>query len=283
MALIDAHVHVWTDQIARYPLAPGVPPESMRPARFLPEEILAHARPSGVERILLIQMSYYGTDNRYMLDVIRDDPTTFRGIAIVDPRAPETERQMRELKRQGVRGFRIQPGGVPTEGGSSPRENWLDGEGYARMFRLGAEERLALCPLIDPDALPALSRMCDRFPETPVVIDHLARIGAAGPIEEAAIDRLCGLARHPHVLVKVSAFYALGAKTPPHDDLAPLIRRVFDAFGRERLMWASDCPFQVVSETYEDSIALVRDRLEFLTDTDRDWLLRRTAEELFFD
>src|SRR5262245_47500691 len=137
MAHIDAHVHVWTQDFARYPLAPGVGPEEMQPPIFLPEELLAHARPSGVDRILLIQMSYYRTDNRYMLDVIRDAPHTFQGIAIVDPRVPDPDRQMRDLKPQGVRGFRIQPG-------SAPRETWLDGDGYERMFRCGAQERLAL-------------------------------------------------------------------------------------------------------------------------------------------
>jgi predicted TIM-barrel fold metal-dependent hydrolase len=84
------------------------------------------------------------------------------------------------------------------------------------------------------------------------------------------------------VYVKVSAFYALGAKRPPHDDLAPVIQRVYDAFGPSRLMWGSDCPFQTMAESYEDSIALVRDRLAFLGPTDREWLLRRTAETVFF-
>src|SRR5688500_11102520 len=98
MNFIDAHVHVWTDDFARYPLARGVGPEDMAPRTFPPEEILGHARPSGVERILLIQMSYYRTDNRYMLDVIREAPQTFRGIAIVDPASPDPDRQMRDLK-----------------------------------------------------------------------------------------------------------------------------------------------------------------------------------------
>src|SRR5436309_1976594 len=139
------------------------------------------------------------------------------------------------------------------------------------MFRCGAKERLALCPLIGPDALAAVGRQCDRFPDTPVVIDHLARIGAAGPITESDIKALCALSRHRQVKVKVSAFYALGAKKPPHLDLAPLVKRVYEAFGPQRLRWASDCPFQVVSETYEDSISLVPDHLDFLS-----------AEDLFF-
>ena len=64
--------------------------------------------------------------------------------------------------------------------------------------------------------------------------------------------------------------------------LKPLVRRVYEAFGSDRLMWASDCPFQVVDHTYEDSIALIRDRLDFLSDTDKEQILRKTAEDFFF-
>jgi predicted TIM-barrel fold metal-dependent hydrolase len=85
------------------------------------------------------------------------------------------------------------------------------------------------------------------------------------------------------VLVKVGAFYALGNKKPPYEDLAPLIERVVKAYGPRRCMWESDCPFQVAEgHTYQASIDLVRTQLKFLSDDDRTWLLRRTAEEFFF-
>jgi hypothetical protein len=47
-------------------------------------------------------------------------------------------------------------------------------------------------------------------------------------------------------------------------------------------MWESDCPFQVVSHTYKDSISLVTERLDFLTDTQRADILGKTAERLLF-
>jgi predicted TIM-barrel fold metal-dependent hydrolase len=115
-----------------------------------------------------------------------------------------------------------------------------------------------------------------------VIIDHLGRIGMTGSIAAPDVDALCALARHPRVYVKVGAFYALGRKTPPYLDLAPLIERVVMAFGARRCMWESDCPFQVVSHKYTDSIALIRDRLDFLSKDDRDWLLARTAEQTLF-
>src|SRR5205085_678294 len=80
--------------------------------------------------------------------------------------------------------------------------------------------------LIDPDALPELDRMCKTHPDTPVIIDHLCRIGVNGTIVDKDIEALCAMAKHERVLVKVGAFYALGKKKAPYTDLGPLIQRV---------------------------------------------------------
>ena len=62
-----------------------------------------------------------------------------------------------------------------------------------------------------------------------------------------------------------------------------MIRRVLDAFGPNRLMWATDGPWQVMGgHSYQDSIDLIRVRLDFLAADDRLWLLRKTAERVFF-
>jgi predicted TIM-barrel fold metal-dependent hydrolase len=247
----------------------------MAPRVFSYDDILHYAKPNGVNRVVLVQMSYYGFDNSYMLDAIRRLPKVFSGIAIVDWNSSDVEVKMQELAQHGVRGFRIVPPNVPAE-------TCLEGEGLDRMFRCGAKENLAMCLLINPEALPAVRRRCENFPDTPIVIDHLAHLGMPGPVTEHDMQALCALARYPRVKVKVSAFYAFGRKKPPHLDAAPVIKRVHEAFGPKRLMWASDCPFQVQNETYADSISLVRDRLDFLLPADKEWMLSRTAEETFF-
>lgn len=271
---IDAHTHVWTDDTERYSLAPGFSKRTMKPPHFTPEEFLAHASPEGVTRAVLIQMSYYGVDNSYMLDAIERHPGRFVGIAIIDADAavPAT---MKQLKSRGVRGFRIAPG-------TSAPDRWLDGEGMALLWKTAATTGQAVCPLINPPHLPAVERMCQRFPETTVVVDHFARVGIDGTIREEELKALCRLARQPRAHVKTSAYYALGKKKAPYLDLLPMIRRVLDAFGIERCMWASDCPFQVEDgHRYRDSIALVRDHLG-LSAAERSQILRGTAERLFF-
>ncbi len=278
MNSIDAHVHVWTPDTDHYPLAPGFKKESMQPPSFTPEQLFTHCKPAGVNRINLIQMSFYGFENRYMLDMMALHKDTFVGTAVLDPLADDSDRLMKDLMKQRVRAFRILP-----RLSKLPLAKWLEPAGYAKMFAAGAKNNQAMSCLIDPDALPELDRLCKRFPDTPVIIDHLCRIGVSGTIREQDVDALCAMAKHPRVLVKIGAFYALGKKKPPYTDLAPLIRKVVKAFGAKRCMWESDCPFQVQGEhTYQASIDLVRKRLDFLTDDDREWLLRRTAEEFFF-
>lgn len=273
---IDAHVHVWTSNTSDYPLAAGFRREEMKPAHFEPETLLAKARPCGVERIVLIQMSFYGFDNSYMLDTIAKFPGVFSGVAVIDDNIEKKPaEEMRRLAKLGVRGFRIYPRNRPVD-------RWLDEQGLQEMWACGADEGLAMCHLINPDSLPVVDRMCERFPATPVVIDHFARVGIDGQIREADVAALCRLARHKNTAVKVSAFYALGKKTPPYLDLVPMIRRLLEAYGPQRLMWATDCPFQVVDQTYSDSIELIRDRCDFLSDEDRASILRGTAERIFF-
>ncbi len=271
---IDAHVHLWTDDFSKYPLAPGFKRSDLAVRRFTARNILAAAQPNSVQRIVLVQMSYYGFDNRLMLDTIARYPSRFRGIAVIDVDQEDPAEMMRRLSRSGVRGFRI----VAVD----PRAKPLDAPGLKRMFACGARENLAMCFLTGPELLPGIGALCAQFPQTPVVIDHMARIGMNGSVRSRDVDALCGLAKYPRSMVKISAFYALGRKRPPHDDLAPLIQALHGAYGSSRLMWGSDSPFQLMHETYRDSITLVRDRLPFLSNVDKEQILRGSAERLFF-
>lgn len=277
MNFIDAHSHIWTPDTRAYPLRAGFPKSKMNPPSFTAEELQQQMKPVGVNRVVLIQMSFYKFDNSYMLDAIKRFPGMFSGVAVIDHEASRPDLLMQKMKKSGVRGFRINPRGQHPEA-------WLGSKGMHRMWSMGADEDLSMCCLIGPNALPALDRMCRDFPDTPVVIDHLCLVGGSGKIEADEVKRLCDMARHKNVTVKVSAFYALGKKKPPYHDLAPLIKRVYDAFGPKRLMWASDAPFQVVNgHTYEASIDLVKNGLSFLTNDDKAWILTKTAERVFFE
>jgi predicted TIM-barrel fold metal-dependent hydrolase len=272
---VDAHSHIWTRDVEHFPLADGVTVDDLAPPSFTAEELLKVAHASGVGRVVLIQhRPYHGWDNSYVIDAARRYPDAFRVVAMVDNFAPDAAKKMEKYLPQHVSGFRISTGGYG--------DKWLGGEMDA-MWRTAAQTGQNICCLINVENLPQVSAMCKRFPDTPVVIDHFARVGSDGEIRETDINALCALAKHKRVTLKISAFYALGKKQPPYDDLVPMIRRVLDCFGIERCMWGSDSPYQLNGDhSYAASIELIRDRLDGLSDGDRQWLLKKTAEKVFF-
>lgn len=275
MGWIDAHVHVWSDDRARYPWVAGAAVGHMDVPRFEGRDVLAMIAPHGFERAVLVQSSWYGEDHRCLTDEIALLPTAFCGIGVLDPSLRDIAGKMRSLARQGVRGFRVVQLN-PVD------QKWAEADGYAAMFRFASEEGLVICPLVNPAALPSLARMCGRFPEAVVVVDHLARVGAAGVILWDDVEVLASMARQPNVFVKVSGFWALGKATPPYGDLVPMIRRVWEAFGAARMMWASDGPYGMTRGSYTDAVALVRERLDFLSGEEQALIFGGTAGRVFF-
>ena len=273
---IDAHSHIWTPDTSVFKLSPGMTVEDLAPRSFTDDELMAIARPEGVGRVVLIQHTqFHGFDNSYLIDAWRRHPDRFRVVGMVDDLRPNAGRAMKQFLKQGVTGFRI----TPRKGIA----NWLQTDGMTEMWKTAADTRQSMCCLVNPDNLPEIAAACQRHPETPVVIDHFGRVGIDGTIRNNDLDQLCALSKHGNVKVKISAYYALGAKRPPHRELIPMIKRLFKCFGASRLMWASDCPYQLDGgNNYSASIGLIRDVIDFVSQDERKQLLSTTAEETFF-
>lgn len=287
--MVDAHIHVWSPDFGRYPLSPGFAESDPWLPSFTPDDHFRYSRDFGKVRINLVQMTWYGLDHRYIIDLIESDPDRFVGTGIVpgvsDVSLGSPDRVMRDLSRCGIRAFRIRGRGAQPPWGQGDR--WLEPAGYEKMFAAGAEENLALSFLLGPDDIPELDRMCERFPETPVIVDHLGGVRVRdGEVSERELQTLCGLARHPRVMVKLGPMHGLGDRQAPFLDVLGLIRPVVEAFGAGRCMWESDSggPIQMEDpeRDYRASVDLIRNA-EFLSAADQDMILGGTAERFFFD
>ena len=289
--IVDAHIHVWSPDFDTYPLAPGFTPDDLWLPSFTPDDHFAYSQTVGKVRLNLVQMTWYSLDHRYILDLIASDPDTYAGTGIVpgvaDVSLADPGKTMVALAAGGLRAFRVRGGktGRPTAFGRVSR--WLDYPGYESMFKAGAEHELALSFLMGLEDLPDLIRMCRRFPETPIILDHLCGVRIRdGAWPEYEIRALCRMARYPRVMVKLGPFQALGDGKAPYLDLLPLVERVVDAFGPERVMWESDSggPVQMKNpkDDFAASIALIRDHADFLSPGDKEQILVKTAEDFFF-
>jgi predicted TIM-barrel fold metal-dependent hydrolase len=202
-------------------------------------------------------------------------------VAIVDERRTDLVEHLRQLKDKGVRGIRIGPDRYADRTLVKDPSNWLKAPAMRNLWAIAADQNLILCPLLSAEYLPTLEPMIAEFPNTKIVIDHFGHADAEKPAE---LQALLKLAEYHQVHVKASGFYKFGDRKAPYDDLAPIIRHVTDAYGPDRVLWGSDCPYQIQpGNNYQDAVSLIESGLEFLDASARRAILRDNAQRLFFN
>ncbi len=274
MPIVDSHIHVFGPDSAAYPWDPKSP---IRPDFSAPvEDYVELMARAGVDQAVIIQHSCHGYDNRYIIDCVRRYPGKFCAVVKVDPFAPDAGAQLRALvEAHGVHGLRLQPA-------VDPAATWLNDPRTFSVWEAAADLKVVIGILLDPRQLPQAADVIRRFPEAPVVIDHMGRLSADSPPEAEPFQNLLRLARYPNVSVKVSAFYAFSRQPYPYPDMTPYVQPLWKTFGRERLMWATDYPLLVrAGENYENSRACLRYHLPELSADDQEWLMGRTASDVF--
>jgi predicted TIM-barrel fold metal-dependent hydrolase len=278
---IDAHCHIWTPDLRRYPLGSWMEGKKMSPPSFSAEELLAVVRPNGVDRVVLIQHApYHGYDNSYILDMVDEHDGVFSAVAMIDERKPNVGARLRRLRAQGARGIRIGPTVHADRTKNPDPPNWLKSAGMKDLWKAAGEHGVHMCPLVAATFLPTLDPMLEMYPETTCIIDHFGRVDVDPKLGKMWMQKL---ARHPNVYVKMSAFKNYGDRRAPYQDLIPLVQFTVDAFGPERLMWGSDNPYQLMNgNNYPDCVALIREQVDSLSKSERIQIMRGTAEQLFF-
>jgi predicted TIM-barrel fold metal-dependent hydrolase len=97
----DTHMHVFGPG-ARYPSIEE-PHYTLPPASL--SQYLAMASRIGVERMVFVQPSYYGTDNSCLLDAMAEVGGRCRGVVFLPPSPPAS--LIDRFARHGVRGLRL--------------------------------------------------------------------------------------------------------------------------------------------------------------------------------
>ena len=288
--LIDAHIHVWSDDLDSYPFMPGMNQEDPWLPLFTPEDHTACGRGFGKMRANLVQITWYGLDHSYIADLIAREPDRFVGTgmvpAVCDVGLASPGKAMVALSEKGISAFRVRGGSCRQAFGDVSR--WLDYDSFEEMFRIAADENLALSFLMKNEELPEITRMCQRFPDTSVILDHMAGCRVRdGRFPEDEVGKLCDVARFKNVTVKLGPIHVLSEAGAPFLDALPLIERVVNAFGPERCMWESDSggPFLMEDpqRDFAACVALINDHAEFLTDSDREKIFFGTAERVLFN
>jgi predicted TIM-barrel fold metal-dependent hydrolase len=225
-----------------------------------------------VERTVLIQVIHYKYDNSFVASVLKQYPGTFQAVCRVDPESPAAPDHLSKLTEQGFRGVRISPAGNASG-------DWFRGPLMPPLWKRCHELKVPMTVLAPIGRMPEVAPLLDSTPDLTVVIDHMADC----PIDQPAqLEKLIALKRYPNLFVKISHTWTISKQSYPWLDAQEYVSRLHAAFGPERLMWATDWPIIENSHaTYEQALTVVRDRMDFLNDDDKAWMLSKTIERVW--
>lgn len=222
----DSHIHI-VGPTDRYP---QVPNRTYLAGIATVDDLESSAAPNGVRRFVIVQPSFYGSDNRLLLRSLNILAGRGRGVAVIDQ---ATSRQaLLESVEQGVRGLRLNL--YSRIGDDTPLEVRFKAiEEPAHATNCHIEVIAPLKMLAENARLLARSRV-------PIVIDHYG-IHAGHTPDDVQGRALLDLLSLPHVWIKLSAPYRNSS-----DDLAtrpdPNWLTSILAVASDRCVWGSDWP-----------------------------------------
>jgi predicted TIM-barrel fold metal-dependent hydrolase len=233
---IDAHAHVFSRELDLTTARRYTPDYDATLALYLD-----NLREHGLSHGVLVQPSFLGTDNSYLLAALQQAPEQLRGVVVVE-RDISRER-LNEMDRQGVVGARLNLMGKALPDFSEPA--WRSF--FAHLVELDWHVELHR----QVEDLPALIRGLMPF-GIKIVVDHFGRPDARLGVDQPGFGELLELGLNGQVWMKVSGIYRLGGSEQQNLNFArealPLLEQ---SFGSRRLVWGSDWPHT----QHEDSVS----------------------------
>lgn len=225
----DCHTHIFGDP-ARFPFAAG---RSYTPQPALPAEMLALHERLGMERVVIVTPSVYGTDNAATLWGMGElGPKRARGVAVIDERTSEEE--LDRMDKAGVRGIRLNLATAGIQDPAQGRERFR--RAAERMRRRGWHIQI----YAGLGVVGGIRELVMTSP-VPVVFDHFGGAKAALGVEQAGFAALLEMVRSGKAYVKISGAYRASEQGPDYRDAAPLARALIGA-NADRIVWGTDWP-----------------------------------------
>jgi len=270
---LDSHQHFWRYDAAQYP---WIPPGSALHRDWLPGDLAPLLAAAGLDGCIAVQARQTLEESRWLLELADASPIIKGVVGWVDLRSERVGEQLAEFSRHprfvGVRHV------VQDE----PDVNFLLGAAFQRGIAQLHAFGLTYDLLIFPKQLPAAIELVRKFPEQPLVLDHLAkpaiRDGTLSPWREQIRE----LAQAPNVTCKVSGMLTEAKRESwKAADFQPYLDVVFEAFGADRLMYGSDWPVCLLAGSYAQAFALVADSLAPFSPEARAAVLGGTAQAFY--
>jgi predicted TIM-barrel fold metal-dependent hydrolase len=224
---IDSHAHVFSRELDLTSARRYSPDYDATVAMYL-DQLQQHGLSHGV----LVQPSFLGTDNRYLLDALRKAPGLLRGVVVVEPDISRAA--LDEMDRLGVVGVRLNLMGKALPEFAEPQWQVFFTHLAALDWHVEVHRHVADMPALLAGLMPFGVR---------IVIDHFGRPDARSGLDQPGFRQMLELGRSGQLWMKVSGIYRLEGSAQENLDFArAALPLLLDTFGQQRLVWGSDWP-----------------------------------------
>lgn len=233
---IDSHAHVFSRELNLVQSRRYTPGYDATLAQYL-----EHLRTQGLSHGVLVQPSFLGTDNRYLLSALQKAPEQLRGVVVVE--RDVSRAVLNDMARLGVVGVRLNLMGKALPDFRDAAWSGL----FGHLAELGWHVELHR-PVED---LPGLIQQLLPF-GVKIVLDHFGRPDARLGLDQSGFGEMLELGQCGQVWMKVSGIYRLAGTAQQNLQFAKLALPLLEqSFGIGRLVWGSDWPHT----QHEDSIS----------------------------
>ncbi|WP_394676347.1 amidohydrolase family protein [uncultured Sphingobacterium sp.] len=251
---IDTHQHFWKFD----PIRDSWITEEMQVIKrdFSPLDIQFVLERNGFGGSVAVQADQSKEETAYLVQLANDYPFIKGVVGWIDLQAADIRQQLDGYQSDTViKGFRH-----IVEGEADP--DFLIRPAILNGLKALADYGYTYDLLIRPRHYAATLDCVQQNPNLQFVLDHIAK----PPIKSKAFDEwatfIDALSAFPNVVCKVSGLATEadweGWKL---DDFKQYLEHIFARFGKERIMYGSDWPVCLLAASYEESIAIVEDKL----------------------
>jgi L-fuconolactonase len=271
---IDSHQHFWHYSPEKHSWIK----DDMRVLQtdFLPENLEKIYAENGIAGCVAVQADQTEAETDFLLELAQNHDFIKGVVGWIDLRATNIEERLQHYAPYTkLKGFRhvVQEEKDP---------NFIIGTAFVKGISLLRKYDFTYDILIFPHQLEASLKLIEEFPEQKFVIDHIAKPDIKNQKTANWEPLMRGIAQHENVYCKVSGMVTEADwKLWKQEDFTYYLDVVFDAFGKDRIMFGSDWPVCLLGGSYAEVKNILDNYISLFSQSDQDKIMGKNAIQFY--